>query len=100
MARDRLVYSKRYVLPGVEGDLKALVAPCLPGIRGDAQVGAAVFGSIYCFFDLPFSLLVDTGCVPYDLYQVSCGGKTRSGKARKPGEAEGEPGEREPDAGR
>lgn len=66
-------------LPGVEGDLKGLVAPCHKDIRGDAQMGAAVFGVLSCLFDLPFSLLVDPLALPYDLYQVSCGGKRRSG---------------------
>jgi hypothetical protein len=70
------------VFPGVEGDLKGMTAPCRGGFGDDPQAGAALFGSVWCFFDLPFSFLADTVCLPYDLYKVSCGGKTRSGVAR------------------
>jgi len=85
---DGLVFSEKYVYPGVEGDFQGIAAPWVEPTKSDPQRGAAVLGVFYCLFDLPFSLVVDTVCLPYDLYRVTCGGKTRSGDDRKPDGAE------------
>jgi uncharacterized protein YceK len=46
---------------GVRGDAYALAHP---GETGDAMV------PIFCVFDLPFSFIVDTVCLPYDLVEA------------------------------
>jgi len=67
--------------------------PCYvyPGIQGDAHVIDEISHSdeiqntllITCLFDLPFSFVADTVCLPYDVYMVTCGGRQRNGAPRE-----------------
>ena len=81
-----LPFTAQYVYPGVDLDFDALSMPFRAysgqgGCSGSAGL-AVLFWPLTATFvlvDLPFSFVLDTLCLPYDLYMVTAGGKTRYG---------------------
>ena len=72
--------------PGTEIDLRGLVAPLDAMAQKDALYsGFSIMLWPYWLIDLPFSLAVDTICLPYDVYKVTIGGKDRSGRGKVSG---------------
>jgi uncharacterized protein YceK len=75
----------RYVYPGVQGDVEALYFPWdkdQPWCMGGLEVLLWVDLVPLFLMDLPCSFVVDTLCLPYDIYMVTVGGKTRTGEDR------------------
>ena len=77
----------RYVYPGAQLDLGGMVfgaailfGPSDPFGFMPRSGGAAVFA--LTLVDLPLSLAVDTVCLPYDLWMMTGGGRTRKGLPR------------------
>jgi hypothetical protein len=65
-----------YVYPGTQCDLRGLAIPCWTS--GDPLYDAAtIMGYPLLLLDLPLSLVADTVFLPYDIFMVTAGGKTR-----------------------
>lgn len=66
----------RYIYPGTQSDLRNLAIPFWSS-------GDALYDGMVCMFypvpliDLPLSIVADTVFLPYDIYMVTIGGKTR-----------------------
>jgi len=87
--------SPRYVYPAVAADVRYLLKPFgkdgLGGCAAAVPEGVLLIGiwapfAPFMIVDLPISFATDTLFLPYDLYMVTWGGKTRSGEAKKPPE--------------
>ena len=66
----------QYVYSGTQSDLRSVAIPFWTS--GDAQYdGMTLMFYPIPLIDLPFSFIADTLFVPYDLYMVTLGGKTR-----------------------
>jgi uncharacterized protein YceK len=72
------VWKNEYVYAGVEADLRMIVAPWQPDIQGHSTSGLSFIGVPMGLIDAPLSLAVDTVLLPYDVWMVTAGGRTRS----------------------
>jgi uncharacterized protein YceK len=75
---DDWLCSKRYVYPGLEADAKMMVAPWSEETKDSSTHAASYVYIPVGLFDAPFSMAVDTVILPYDVWMVTAGGKSRS----------------------
>jgi uncharacterized protein YceK len=75
----------RYVYPGVQLDCVAMTSPFDPRAQTDALYAGFAYPLFFIgLLEFPFSVVLDTVCLPYDAYQVTFGGKLRSGEDESP----------------
>ena len=70
----------RYVYPGASIDLEGIASPFTKQPPNDSM--ATQLNCLFIPFaliDLPFSFVLDTLCLTYDIYKVTAGGMTRRG---------------------
>ena len=82
-ADDSPIRTPHYVYPGTQMDARALAIPFWSS-------GDALYDGMVCMFypapliDLPLSIVADTVFLPYDIFMVTIGGKTRYAKEIRP----------------
>jgi uncharacterized protein YceK len=71
----------RYVYPGPQVDCRILTYSFDEQVKTDAlYAGMAYMYFPVALLDFPFSLIFDTICLPYDVFKVTIGGRTRYGE--------------------
>ena len=79
---NRVAFSAKYVYPGVQADVASIAVLFDRQYMSHSTSSLMIINAPFFILDTPLSLGMDTLLLPYDLYMVTIGGKTRAGGDR------------------